>query len=527
MDIAEAIRYLVEERGAHFVPTWIKVDSEGNKDTRHWKWKQGEATRPTTEQVLKALKGKYNTLGLVVSTLGIMTVDVDKGNPDEIPPIVGQPMIRLKSRRKDGEHLHYPDDNPQGRKYRWLLPSGTEGDLQRGNNLAFIHHLEDLPNFAEAVKNMPTAPSIPYSNGLPEKPLIPQVQPMSNGKMSIADAMVSGISGGTEHIDKGLVEGNRNNFLNAAVFKAAATIPSDKDLLVEVDRLVRKALAAGANSKEVEATVVSAGTAGRQKYYDSLKQEKAKECLGTEYTRENFAAAVTGVGAELRLNTLSASVEINRGKGWGGLNDRAEGALLEDIHSKYCLQTKTAGMKSYNPPPIIYQRILNAHLDTHQVNPFLEWLDNMPKWDGIKRVETLLHDMFGADPNCPFVKWVSVNLFTACIKRNRQPGCQCDQTPVLISEEQGVGKSTLLQFMFPKNEGWYGGRFNLNDPTQKQVESLLGKVMVEISEEGGRRKTDIEKIKTILTITNNTQTCLLYTSPSPRDRQKSRMPSSA
>ena len=26
---------------------------------------------------------------------------------------------------------------------------------------------------------------------------------------------------------------------------------------------------------------------------------------------------------------------------------------------------------------------------------------------------------------------------------------------------------------------------------------------------------------------NNTRTCLLYTSPSPRDRQKSRMPSSA
>ena len=36
---------------------------------------------------------------------------------------------------------------------------------------------------------------------------------------------------------------------------------------------------------------------------------------------------------------------------------------------------------------------------------------------------------------------------------------------------------------------------------------------------------EIKKIKEIASIL--TQTCLLYTSPSPRDRQKSRMPSSA
>ena len=35
-------------------------------------------------------------------------------------------------------------------------------------------------------------------------------------------------------------------------------------------------------------------------------------------------------------------------------------------------------------------------------------------------------------------------------------------------------------------------------------------------------KTDLEKIKEM-----NPKGCLLYTSPSPRDRQKSRMPSSA
>ena len=36
-----------------------------------------------------------------------------------------------------------------------------------------------------------------------------------------------------------------------------------------------------------------------------------------------------------------------------------------------------------------------------------------------------------------------------------------------------------------------------------------------------------ESILTLETKENGTKTCLLYTSPSPRDRQKSRMPSSA
>ena len=412
MDIEEAVKYLVEQRGAHLVPTIIKADSQGNKKPRGWKWKQGEVTPPTTEQILTFLQKPHSALGVVLKTLDIMIADVDAGNPDEIPPILGQPMIRLKSRSK-GEHLYYPDDNPNGKKFRFELPTGTEGDLQRGNNLAYIYRMEDLPKFAEAVKNMPNAPNTPFSSALPRKKYTAKPQPVSNGKMSIADAMVAGIGTSSEALDAGCVDGNRNNFLNAAVFKAAANIASDEDLLAEIARLSQKALDAGADPSEVDKTLMSATMAGRQKYYENLKQEKAKECLGTEYTMENFAVAIKGVGAELRLNTLSASVEINRGKGWDSLNDRAEGALLEDVHANYCLQTKTAGMKSYDPPQPAYQRILNAYLNTHQVNPFLEWLDNMPKWDGTPRVETLLHNMFGADPNCPFVKWVSVNLFTA------------------------------------------------------------------------------------------------------------------
>jgi hypothetical protein len=39
--------------------------------------------------------------------------------------------------------------------------------------------------------------------------------------------------------------------------------------------------------------------------------------------------------------------------------------------------------------------------------------------------------------------------------------------------------------------------------------------------------TEITGSKSIFRVRDNERTCLLYTSPSPRDRQKSRMPSSA
>ena len=53
--------------------------------------------------------------------------------------------------------------------------------------------------------------------------------------------------------------------------------------------------------------------------------------------------------------------------------------------------------------------------------------------------------------------------------------------------------------------------------------SLRNKVLVFISI---RNESDSKYIKSLITFYHN-RGCLLYTSPSPRDRQKSRMPSSA
>ena len=62
------------------------------------------------------------------------------------------------------------------------------------------------------------------------------------------------------------------------------------------------------------------------------------------------------------------------------------------------------------------------------------------------------------------------------------------------------------------------------------------KYIVNLTDTINGNRAEIEKIKTVdlvniqrdmAVLTEKTNTCLLYTSPSPRDRQKSRMPSSA
>ena len=65
----------------------------------------------------------------------------------------------------------------------------------------------------------------------------------------------------------------------------------------------------------------------------------------------------------------------------------------------------------------------------------------------------------------------------------------------------------------------------INDNNQALRTELMGEFEEKINAQAERVEQAISEIKT--QIDKRPATCLLYTSPSPRDRQKSRMPSSA
>ena len=78
-----------------------------------------------------------------------------------------------------------------------------------------------------------------------------------------------------------------------------------------------------------------------------------------------------------------------------------------------------------------------------------------------------------------------------------------------------------------RKDGRWEGRYTVgHDPETGKaiIKNVLGKTQAEVKE---KLKKAIEENVGIDYGRAKNYTCLLYTSPSPRDRQKSRMPSSA
>lgn len=137
--------------------------------------------------------------------------------------------------------------------------------------------------------------------------------------------------------------------------------------------------------------------------------------------------------------------------------------------------------------------------DERAYHPIREYLDNLPVWDGIKRVDTLLIDYLGATDNS-YVRTVTAKTLIAAIARVKQPGCKFDNILVL-NGPQGVGKSTLIAKLGGE---WYSDSLSLNDTKDKTAaEKLQGYWILEIGELAGMRKTDVETLKAFISRQND------------------------
>ena len=81
------------------------------------------------------------------------------------------------------------------------------------------------------------------------------------------------------------------------------------------------------------------------------------------------------------------------------------------------------------------------------------------------------------------------------VQRTYQPGCKLDEMPVLVGG-QGIGKSAFVRAAVPPDMPELfadGVRFDMRD--KEQVEAVLGRAVIEVSEMAGRGKAEIEHIK--------------------------------
>ena len=176
---------------------------------------------------------------------------------------------------------------------------------------------------------------------------------------------------------------------------------------------------------------------------------------------------------------------------WGSRADETEDFDWAD--------TDDAGLKIFVEhifgwrAPEIINTTLTEHFAKHSFNPVADYLTSLT-WDGIPRLDTLLVDYLGAD-DTEYTRAVTRKAFTAAVARAYEPGTKFDYMLVLISDEEGIGKSTLLYKMAR-------GRLNDNILTfegNKASEALQGSWLIEVAEMHALAKTDVNRIKQFLT----------------------------
>ena len=132
-------------------------------------------------------------------------------------------------------------------------------------------------------------------------------------------------------------------------------------------------------------------------------------------------------------------------------------------------------------------------------HPIREYLDNLPEWDNVKRVDTLLIDYLGAEDNS-YTRSVIRKTLIAAVSRIYEPGIKFD-TVLILNGPQGIGKSTFFQRL---SGNWFSDSLTITDMKDKSgAEKLQGYWILELGELAGMKKMDVETIKSFISRTDD------------------------
>ena len=147
-----------------------------------------------------------------------------------------------------------------------------------------------------------------------------------------------------------------------------------------------------------------------------------------------------------------------------------------------------------------YKYAVGKVTDDRRYHPIREYLDSLPEWDGIPRVDTLLIDYFGAEDS-RYVRAVTRKTLCGAVSRVLHPGIKFD-TMLVLNGSQGIGKSTLIAKLGGE---WFSDSLSLNDTkdTKTAAEKLQGYWILEIGELAGLRKAEEETLRGFITRQND------------------------
>ena len=153
--------------------------------------------------------------------------------------------------------------------------------------------------------------------------------------------------------------------------------------------------------------------------------------------------------------------------------------------------------------------------DDRSYHPIREFLQALPEWDKVERVDTLLIDYLGA-ADTKYVRAVTRKTLCAAACRVLNPGCKFD-TMLVLNGSQGIGKSTLIARLGGE---WFSDSLSLNDTKDKTAaEKLQGYWILEIGELAGLRKAEVETLRSFLSRQNDIYRASFGKRTTPHPRQ--------
>lgn len=146
-----------------------------------------------------------------------------------------------------------------------------------------------------------------------------------------------------------------------------------------------------------------------------------------------------------------------------------------------------------------YELALTKVSDDRSYHPIREYLNSLPPWDRVPRMDTLLIDYLGAEDS-PYTRAVTRKTLVAAVARILSPGVKHDSILVL-NGKQGIGKSTLFSRL---GRQWYSDSLSISDMKDKTApEKLQGYWLLELGELAGIKKMDVETVKSFITRTDD------------------------
>ena len=146
-----------------------------------------------------------------------------------------------------------------------------------------------------------------------------------------------------------------------------------------------------------------------------------------------------------------------------------------------------------------YELALTKVSDDRAYHPIREYLNSLPPWDRVPRMDTLLIDYLGAEDS-PYTRAVTRKTLVAAVARILNPGVKHDSILVL-NGKQGIGKSTLFSRL---GRQWYSDSLSISDMKDKTApEKLQGYWLLELGELAGIKKMDVETVKSFITRTDD------------------------